>query len=728
MPRRFAVPAFVAGLLAAGLPAGPARAVPQPDTGNSDQPALIQADSVTHNRERNTVTARGDVEIARGGYILRADRIKYNRDEKMVTAIGNVSLLDPDGNVYFAEFFRLREDFKRGAARAIRLLLSDDSRMTAASGRLVAPVTHLKKVTYSPCEPCREDPDRPVLWRLRSESVTRDAKAKRMSHRDVTLQMGGIPVLYTPYLSHPTDEAERQTGLLTPSFGTKTDFGFFYKQGFFWAIDRDKDLTVDPTWFAKRNQLLLDTSYRQRFGNGSLFLRGMGTREAAADSATGEKRGRGAIDARLDVHQTPTWRWGGRLHRASDDTFLARYDFGSPSRLRSEAYAEGFRGLNYAAAKAYDFQSLRGGVDDDTVPLVGPVLTYDRVFRRGPHGSYWTYRGNAYSISRNEGRDTARLSNRVGWHLPYTSPNGSLWNLSATLQGDVYGTRDHRLTARRPDWSGTTGRLFPRTTLSWRYPMTRPHDGFSQVLEPIVAVHAAPNGGNPGKIPNEDSTDFEFAADTLFARSRFAGRDRVEPGQRVDYGVRWGVYGAGGGATEVLLGQSYRFQESSPFPAGSGLHDQVSDIVGTVHARPDTWYRLAYRFRLAKDDLTPRQQTIDLNATPGPFTFNLDYLWVAADSGVAALQDREEGTVKAGVQVTPHWSVAGHARRRFNDPVGMISDGARIGYEDECFAADLSYDRSYTRNRDVEPSTTVMLKVTFKTLGTLSQDIAESNN
>ena len=43
---------------------------------------------------------------------------------------------------------------------------------------------------------------------------------------------------------------------------------------------------------------------------------------------------------------------------------------------------------------------------------------------------------------------------------------------------------------------------------------------------------AAPNGGNPGTIPNEDSQGFEFDDTSLFVPNRFPGFDRREPGRR----------------------------------------------------------------------------------------------------------------------------------------------------------------------------------------------------
>ena len=55
-------------------------AAAEPEAGAGREPLLFQADRLDFDRERNVVTAKGDVELARGGRILRADRIVLDRN------------------------------------------------------------------------------------------------------------------------------------------------------------------------------------------------------------------------------------------------------------------------------------------------------------------------------------------------------------------------------------------------------------------------------------------------------------------------------------------------------------------------------------------------------------------------------------------------------------------------------------------------------------------------
>src|SRR3546814_14706332 len=138
-----------------------------------------------------------------------------------------------------------------------------------------------------------------------------------------------------------------------------------------------------------------------------------------------------------------------------------------------------------------------------------------------------------------------------------------------------------------------------------------------QVIEPTVQAVVAPNGSNPGEIPNEDSLDFEFDDTNLFKLNRFAGRDRVDSGTRIDYGLEWTGVLESGGSAGAFIRQSYRFPENHDvFAEGPGLEDKLSDLVGRVPVRPLQDHDLPYRFR--PDHATLHARRTDHPPHPDP--------------------------------------------------------------------------------------------------------------
>ena len=60
----------------------------------------------------------------------------------------------------------------------------------------------------------------------------------------VISEIHDIPVFYAPRLSHPDPSVERRSGFLTPSFQDTRNLGEGLTIPYFWAIDKDKDLTI----------------------------------------------------------------------------------------------------------------------------------------------------------------------------------------------------------------------------------------------------------------------------------------------------------------------------------------------------------------------------------------------------------------------------------------------------------------------------------------------------
>ncbi len=80
--------------------------------GKNDTPVLLKADQLRHERKLGIVVGRGNVEISQGDRILRADTVSYNQKTDILTATGNVVLLEPTGDITFADFVELSGDFK----------------------------------------------------------------------------------------------------------------------------------------------------------------------------------------------------------------------------------------------------------------------------------------------------------------------------------------------------------------------------------------------------------------------------------------------------------------------------------------------------------------------------------------------------------------------------------------------------------------------------------------
>ncbi len=673
-------------------------------------PVNFKADEMDVDRELGIVTARGNVEVTHNERTLLANTISYNQRNDILTASGNVSLLEPSGDVLFAEHMEMSGDFKNGIVSNIRMILSDNSRVAANGARRIDGDLDLRKGVYSPCNLCKDDPSRPPLWQIKAVKIFHDESRRVVEYSDAWLEVAGFPVAYTPYLSHPDPTVKRESGFLTPSFGTSTDLGVTLKTPYFWNVSPQTDATVTPALYGDQGYALA-AEVRHMPIDGELEIGG-----SVADDDT--KGARGHIDSMGRFNIDQSWRWGFDANVASDDTYLRRYGFQSNQTLTSNLYTEGFRQRNYVRAEAFYFQGLEAGDDADATPRVAPLISFSHEGTPDQFGGHTTLDASLASLTRDEGVNSHRMSVRPGWQTNYVSSLGESYTLSLNVDADLYYINGYVPEGQSNEFDGFTGRVFPKAKLDWSFPLVRESGSIHQTIEPQASLVIAPNGGNPVDLPNEDSQEFEFDETSLFRNNRFAGHDRVEGGSRIDYGVQWGVYGENGGSTTAFLGQSYRMRTDGTFVDESGLEDHLSDYVAKFDISPSSYLDLLYRTRLSKNNLAVRRNEVTLGLGMPILRFNAQYLFFdrQEDSEFAG---REDLSLGLSSQFNRLWRGRANLQHDLADEQTR-SIGFGLIYEDECLEFSTSATRSFYEDRDIEPSDTILFTVSFKTLGQIS--------
>jgi len=136
---------------------------------------------------------------------------------------------------------------------------------------------------------------------------------------------------------------------------------------------------------------------------------------------------------------------------------------------------------------------------------------------------------------------------------------------------------------------------------------------------------------------------------------------------------------------------------------------------------PSEYVSAVYRFRLDKDNFEPRRHEVGASVGPRSLrgAFNYIFIDVRPDQPEFPLPRRQ---VQANLtaQLTREWAVSGGFLRDLAAPQGgekELRHGISLAYEDECFLFTTDLARSFTEDRDVRPSTTLMFRLTFKTLG-----------
>jgi LPS-assembly protein len=707
----------VFGKATPGLFLEPAGALPAAAVGDArpvekNPPVVLGADEVGYDQENGIVVARGGVEVEQGAYVLMADQVTYFQNRDTVIAEGNVSLLQPSGDVVFSDRAELNDALKVGVITAFKARLSDNSVLVASRAVRTSPSsTTLTNVEYTPCNLCA---GRSPFWQLNANEVKLDQIHERVTYDDATLNIRGVPIFYTPFLSHPTPDAPAESGFLPPQYGTNNNIGTFVKAPYYWHIDHDKELIVTP-WYTTGQGLVVQGDYQQLTDGGNYMVNGSATYPEQinpAGTAISGNQFRGHIFARGEESLGDYSRLGFDIQRASDDTYLRRYGIGDQRTLFSRVFAESAQNRNFLLAQGIAIQGLRVADSAKTTPLVLPTLQGYYETAPDANGIRYHVAGDAQVLTRDIGVDQQRLSLTAGAALPYVTDGGHILTTTLNLRQDIYQSDNVPINGGLNTVSETTYRALPQAAVEWRYPLINHLENDTLTLEPLALAVVQADGGNSVDISNEDSRLLELTDTNLFSITRMPGLDAVDSGMRLAYGARGQYLFQQGTSIDALLGQNYNPNGKTPFPNSTTPGEDFSDYIGRVafNVSPVTF---AYRFAVDKGRLSLNRNEVSLLFAKPWLTFMTSYRSLNNNRYVA---NSEEVDANVTLPLSDNWSIYGGARRNLSLDQ-FVSASSGIVFKNECFNIGFDAVRLYTRDRDVEPTTQFLLRVAFRNLG-----------
>lgn len=682
-----------------------------------NMPFLLEADALRYDQPTDTFFAEGDVEITRQGRVLSADQVEYRRRDKILAAKGNVTLVEPSGEVLFADEVELTEDLDQGFAVAPRLQMADGSRLAANSATRVSEERfEVKRAVYSPCAISLACPDRAPLWQIRAETVTHSESRRELEFYDASLDFFGVPIAWFPYFSQPDPRVTRKTGFLVPTFGTDDDLGVIARTPFFWNISPNQDFTFTPIITSEEYPIGLG-EYRHLFSWGETAIEasfGMVERRENQDVIGTSPRGHIKWTGQASIDEN--WRANLQLYRSSDDTYLRRFKIDSAGVLRSFATLEGFYDHAYINATTFTVQEQRINFTENDTPDAFPYIT--AIYQRplGDTGFDLTGKAAFHTLFRTNGADSQRLALELGVGREWIV-GGHLIETEASLRSDLFYARD---LSGQPNDDEFGGRFLPRATVGWSYPVFRPiSDNAVLTLTPRAMATATVGSLNSSVLPNEDSQSVEFDATALFRPAIAAGRDRFDDGQRVDFGIEAALDLPEARLTGIL-GQSYRVNSSRDFGEGTGLDRPFSDVVVGIGAQVQDWVDGAMRVRwnTSTGGISAAETRLKLGHNPIQLTLSHTMLDARTADG-QTIDEIHQVDAALRAQFNDNWAGFVRHQRDLNDDEALRSQ-VGLSYADECFRFESVFTRESLENAEVRDNDSLIFRVVLRNLGGVS--------
>ncbi|TXS89432.1 LPS-assembly protein LptD [Parahaliea aestuarii] len=580
------------------------------DTGVDPELSDINASAAQTELEGDEVFLHGGVSVEQGYRRLKGKDAYYNRSESRGKLTGGITIREPGillkgqeasfssdtGEAEITESqFVLHQQHMRGAARSLR--------------RDAQGLVHVENGALSYCAPGEQD------WEIRADEMELDLDEGLGTARGAKVAVGGMPVLYLPWLRFPLDD-RRRSGLLWPDIGSDTRGGIDIAAPIYLNLAPNYDALYTPRYIEERG---VNNEVELRYLNpavGSWSVGGayMETDKRYEDERP-EQRDHSRWLGKVEHNGLFGQRWRSRVDysKASDVDYLKDLQTTNLETRRETSLLQ-LGSLDYLGddwlfdLDFQQFQSLADDINNDYQKLpqfTGQYRGEYEPFALEPillgQYSYFDTDDNRVKGQRIYGE--AGVTYPMLWQFGFLKPTAKYRYLEYELTDlGSPGANDSPSTGT-PLFSLDGGLYFERqTTLLDR--------GLLQTLEPRL-YYLYSEYEDQSEQPDFDSAELTFTYNQLFRETRFSGRDRLDDADQLSVGMTTRYISEEDGREHLnaSIGQIFYFRDRQVrlLSGAEPLDQSSSEMAGEVNFYPNE--RLTVRGSLVWDP-----HSTDMNA------------------------------------------------------------------------------------------------------------------
>ena len=667
----------------------------------------IQADDVHYDAEQQNYIAVGDVVVSRNGSVLLAERIRYDQNTGIIHATGNVQLQTPDGSVLHSDEMRVDDTLVRENLSNFRAKTSGGARIAASTlTKTDETARHFEHFVYTPCIPCKDDPALPPTWQVKASEAEHNLESKDYILRNAVIELGGWPVFYTPYFSHPDATVKRRTGFLQPTYGQTESLGQYLITPYFVDIALDKNLLITPTATEDGGNVVA-MDYTQAFDTGTLSAKASyGEVELLKDQG---KDPAGHYEVQLSMQPQKHIQLGARIRHVSNPGYLSKLPVSS-SRFgdlyNSHAYWRQYGAdnpRNRIEAKAVSYRDHRSSVDVDKAPFLVPEVGGQYYAKTDSYGGRFRYDFSVRHIQQEDIANTQSLSIGTDYKIGQILPYGIIADYHAGIEGSLFRYQSDKAGLK----SDSHAQLYPRLHGSWRLPYQRSFDDAVGVFEPIASFSLSPFSVNDGDLPNQDSGVLVSNETLLFSSEKISGKTRRDDSTRLSLAVEYNHYWETGTIASLLLGRNFEFRAASLSNkdiAMKRFEERDDDYI--MRARLRHTNGMFFENRTTFDNDRHRINSHELetswaNMLPG-FSPTLNYIVQRKDTE-RKLEGTHQFTAGFTQEIGEFWSLTGKTHYDLDNAQDKFRNGSlRLVYDDECLKIFGFYKRDKSKSQYTE--------------------------
>ena len=651
------------------------------------------------------------------------DMFQYEIDKNLFSSVGKIKVTDKQKNKYFFKEIYIDTKKKEMIGSEVSALLDNENfglnkdnepRFVANDITISKNKSNISKGVFTVCKNRGKDKCPP--WSLRAKKIIHDKTKKTIYYDHAVLKFYELPLFYFPKFFHPDPTVKRKSGFLVPTFTNSTTVGAGISLPYFWAISKDKDMTLTTKTYNNENILLLN-EYRQAFRNGFLTLDSSYTEGYKNITSKKTKGSRSHIfaDLKLDLGKFKSYisELSFKMQRTSNDTYFRVHNINTELVDYSDTDLENeikynFRKNNlFLDVSAHVFENLRTDKTSDKYEYVLPNIMFGNTFFTKKFGSI-NFSSNTEHKNFDTNKYTTILTNDFIWNPVNTiTKKGFVNTLEGMLRNVNYKakkTTDYKTDSSVNELSGVIGY---RSSL----PLKKVDQNISKIFSPNFMLRYA-----PGHMRDIRGEDLNLRYTNLYSLNKTS---EIEEGISAILGFDYKINekdkdGSDKEKMSFSLGQIFNRTENRDRPSKSSLDQKSSDLVGQFNYNFSEIGQIGYKFSLDHNYENLNYNEVSTTLNFGKVGFNIDYLEERNHVG-------NEHYINSGISLAlnDNNKLSFETKKNFKTDSTELYD-ISYQYKIDCLTAGVVFRREFYRDNDLEEKDTLMFKITFVPFGGLT--------
>jgi len=644
----------------------------------------ITADKIEVLNDGNKIKATGNILIQTEDYLSSTDNLIYDKSKEMVKTSGNIIIKDKLENYYYFDKFISDKDFSKASGTNTKIRLNDGSRIVGKSFiRTDSNINQINNAIYTPCLQKNYITENCPGWKLSAKKVVHDVEKQNIYYEGATLSILNVPVLYSPFFSHPDPSVKKRSGLLMPSISSDNNLGTTFSIPYFFNLSSNYDVTLTPSIQSKADNYY-SISYRHLTKNHRFNI----------DSSISDNESNTGTKNHVFVNgevKNPFGKFDYKIQTSNNDTYLRKNYIDQKTILTSGLNFTKEMDNSYLDFSSYIYKHLNN-TSNQKWEYVYPNISYDIYNYKDPiYGLNWKIDNSLLNYKTINKDYEQQLSSEILSDGVHISKKTGLKFVNTIQNRLIYFNNSINNYSQL--------RVFPQLSSKISYPLSKSKNNRTEILEPIVMPILAPH--------NNYTNDQNISNSNIFSLNRETSLSQWESGPRINYGINWLVSNSDL-VINTSLGQSIKAKKDNSTEISNYFIGNTLDFGNIGYIKTDV--------TIDRQDLYLKDNNINSSLNFGEIKFGLDYDYETLNK----IKTSEQISIGAKINFYKDTDLIMSARKNLmNDK--SIGNTIGLNYENDCLAISLNYFTDFTAIDDIKNSRGFSINIVLKPFGTSKQ-------